>query len=131
MTTVSADWVLPLDGPPVENGLVRFEEGRIAEVAEGRGERHYHEAAIVPGFVNAHSHLEYSGYAGFGDGQPFGPWIATHMARKRTLDGDGMLALARQGVADSLASGVTTAKLRAGTAVRAEQQARWQATRRA
>jgi 5-methylthioadenosine/S-adenosylhomocysteine deaminase len=109
MTTVSADWVLPLDGPPVENGLVRFEEGRIAEVAEGRGERHYHEAAIVPGFVNAHSHLEYSGYAGFGDGQPFGPWIATHMARKRTLDGDGMLALARQGVADSLASGVTTA----------------------
>ena len=109
MTTVSADWVLPLDGPPVENGLVRFEEGRIVEVAEGRGERHYDEAAIVPGFVNAHSHLEYSGYAGFGDGQPFGPWIATHMARKRTLDGDGMLALARQGVADSLASGVTTA----------------------
>ena len=30
------------------------------------------------------------------------------MARKRTLDGDGMLALARQGVADSLSSGVTT-----------------------
>ena len=109
MTTVSADWVLPLDGPPVENGLVRFEEGRIVEVAEGFGERHYDQAAIVPGFVNAHSHLEYSGYAGFGDGQPFGPWIATHMARKRTLDGDGMLALARQGVADSLASGVTTA----------------------
>ena len=37
---------------------------------------------IVPGFVNAHSHLEYSLYAGFGDGQAFGPWIATHVARK-------------------------------------------------
>ena len=41
-------------------------------------------SVIVPGFVNAHSHLEYSRYAGFGDGQPFGPWIATHMARKHT-----------------------------------------------
>ena len=108
MTAVSADWVLPLDGPPIENGCVRFEDGRLVDVGPGRGDRHYDESAIVPGFVNAHSHLEYSRYAGFGDGQPFGPWIATHMARKRTLDGDGMLALARQGVADSLSSGITT-----------------------
>lgn len=108
MTTVSAEWVVPVDGPPVENGLVRFEDGRITEIGKGRGERHYDDAVIVPGLVNAHSHLEYSLYAGFGDGQPFGPWIATHMARKQTLDPDGMLALARRGVADSLASGITT-----------------------
>ena len=37
---------------------------------------------IVPGFVNAHSHLEYAVYAGFGDGLPFGPWLATHIERK-------------------------------------------------
>ncbi len=108
MTAVSAEWVLPLDGPPIENGCVRFEGGRVVDVGPGRGDRHYEASAIVPGFVNAHSHLEYSRYAGFGDGQPFGPWIATHMARKRALDGEGMLALARQGVADSLSSGVTT-----------------------
>ena len=41
---------------------------------------------ILPGFVNAHSHLEYAVYAGFGDGQPFGPWLATHIARKQRLD---------------------------------------------
>ena len=63
---------------------------------------------IFPGIVNAHSHLEYSRYAGFGDGQPFGPWIATHAARKNLLDDEAMLALARQGVLDSLRSGITT-----------------------
>jgi len=105
---ISADWVLPLDGPPIENGFVRFEEGRIAEVGEGRADRHYADAAIVPGFVNAHSHLEYAVYAGFGDGLAFGPWIATHMERKSRLGPDDMVAIARAGAAESLASGITT-----------------------
>jgi cytosine/adenosine deaminase-related metal-dependent hydrolase len=108
MKEVSADWVLPVDGAPIENGRVRFEDGLIVEVGAGRAERHFEDAALLPGFVNAHSHLEYSGYAGFGDGQSFGPWIATHVARKNLLDPDGMLALARRGVLDSLASGITT-----------------------
>ncbi len=104
----SADWVLPVDGPPVEHGLVRFEHGAIVEVTQGRAERHYEGAAIVPGFVNAHSHVEYSLYAGFGDGRAFGPWLATHVARKGRLAPEEMLALARLGVADSLRSGIAT-----------------------
>jgi cytosine/adenosine deaminase-related metal-dependent hydrolase len=105
---LSADWVLPVDGPPIAGGLVRFEDGALVEVTTGRAERHFADAAIVPGFVNAHSHLEYSRYAGFGDGQAFGPWIATHVERKNRLDDAGMRALARQGVLDSLGSGITT-----------------------
>ena len=105
---MSADWVLPVDGPPIPNGRIRFEGGEIVDVGPGRAERHFEDAAILPGFVNAHSHLEYSRYAGFGDGQPFGPWIATHVARKNLLDPPAMLALALQGVLDSLASGITT-----------------------
>jgi len=62
--SVSADWVVPVDGPPIENGVVRFEDGLIVAVGTGRGDRHYPGAAIVPGFVNAHSHLEYANYAG-------------------------------------------------------------------
>ena len=106
--SISADWVLPLDGPPIENGVVRFEGGRITEVGPGRGERHHAGAAIIPGFVNTHSHLEYAGYAGFGDGLDFGPWIELHVARKRTLSAADMRAVARLGALDSLRSGVTT-----------------------
>jgi cytosine/adenosine deaminase-related metal-dependent hydrolase len=105
---ISADWVLPLDGPPVEGGVVRYEGGRVVGVEPGHAERHHAEAAIVPGFVNAHSHLEYANYAGFADGQPFGPWIKTHVERKNRLDPEHMLAIARLGVVDSLRSGITT-----------------------
>jgi cytosine/adenosine deaminase-related metal-dependent hydrolase len=105
---LSADWVLPLDGPPIEGGRVRWEDGVIVEVGQGTAERHVADAAIVPGFVNAHSHLEYSLYAGFGDGQAFGPWIKTHVERKNRLTHDDMLALARSGVLDSLEAGITT-----------------------
>ena len=108
MRELSADWVLPVDGPPVEGGLVRHENGAIVEVTRGRAERHFPEAAIVPGFVNAHSHLEYAMYAGFGDGMAFGPWIGVHVERKDKLDREQMLAIARRGVLDSFSAGITT-----------------------
>ncbi len=68
---LSADWVLPVEGAPIEGGAVVVEDGRIAAVgraAELGAGTHYPDAVIVPGFVNAHSHLEYAVYAGFGDG---------------------------------------------------------------
>jgi 5-methylthioadenosine/S-adenosylhomocysteine deaminase len=105
---VSADWVLPVDGPPLRDAFVAWEDGRITETGVGRVERHYPGAVILPGLVNAHSHLEYAVYAGFGDGEPFAGWLATHIARKRALDHDAMLAIARRGAADSLAAGITT-----------------------
>jgi 5-methylthioadenosine/S-adenosylhomocysteine deaminase len=108
MPSVSAEWVLPLDGPPIRGGVVRFEAGAIVEVACGRGDRHYDEAVLLPGFVNAHSHLEYASYAGFGDGLAFGDWLRVHVQRKAALDFDAMLAIARRGACDSLASGITT-----------------------
>ena len=105
---ISAEWVLPVDGPPLRDARVVWNGGRIVEVAPGRVDEHHEEAVIVPGLVNAHSHLEYAVYAGFGDGEPFGSWLATHIRRKHALDFDGMLAVARRGAADSLASGITT-----------------------
>lgn len=108
MSEVSADWVLPVDGPPIEGGLVRYEDGAVVEVTRGRAKNHYADAAIVPGFVNAHSHLEYAMYAGFGDGQAFGPWIGTHVERKNRLERDDMVAIARLGVLESLRAGIAT-----------------------
>jgi 5-methylthioadenosine/S-adenosylhomocysteine deaminase len=108
VTELSADWVLPVDGPPIEGGLVRYEDGLIVQVTAGRAERHFADAVVLPGFVNAHSHLEYANYGGFGDGTAFGPWIRTHVDRKGRLRREDMLAVARLGALDSLRSGITT-----------------------
>ena len=63
---------------------------------------------ILPGLVNAHSHLEYAVYAGFGDSRVFADWLGVHIVRKRALVHDEMVAIARRGAADSLAAGITT-----------------------
>ena len=109
---LSADWVLPVDAPPLEHGAVAIgEDGRIHAVGPaaelGEGER-FEGAAILPAFVNAHSHLEYAVYAGFGDGLSFGPWLETHIARKRRIGLPEMEAIARLGAAQCLASGIGT-----------------------
>ena len=111
MRILSADWVLPVEGEPIQGGAIAIEDGRIAAVGTaaelGEGER-FPDAAIVPGFVNAHTHLEYAVYAGFGDGLSFGPWISTHVERKRRLERADMEAIARAGAAGCLRSGITT-----------------------
>jgi len=109
---VSADWVLPVEGDPIADGAVAIaDDGTIADVGPssrlGRGER-FEGCAIVPGFVNCHSHLEYAVYAGFGDGQPFPTWIGLHVERKGRLDLDDMQAIAIDGAHECLRSGITT-----------------------
>ena len=112
MSVISADWVVPVEGPPIENGAVAIAgDGTIAAVGPsddlGRGD-HHEGCVIIPGFVNAHSHLEYAVYAGFGDGLPFVPWIGMHVQRKDALDLDDMTAIATVGAHECLRSGVTT-----------------------
>jgi 5-methylthioadenosine/S-adenosylhomocysteine deaminase len=112
MHVLSADWVLPIEGAPIEDGAVAVEAGRIAAVGTaaelGEGRR-YRDAAIVPGFVDAHSHLEYAVYGGFGDGLgDFAEWISLHVQRKARIGWDEYVAIARLGAAECLASGITT-----------------------
>jgi cytosine/adenosine deaminase-related metal-dependent hydrolase len=107
----SADWVLPIEGEPIENGAVGVESGRIAavgtsdELGEGTS---FEDAVILPGLVNAHSHLEYAVYGGFGDGLAFGPWIQLHIERKARIAWEEFVAIARLGAAECLRSGITT-----------------------
>jgi cytosine/adenosine deaminase-related metal-dependent hydrolase len=111
LRVLSADWVVPVEGPPISDGAVAIDDGVIVAVGMaddlGAGER-FPDAAILPGFVNAHSHLEYAVYAGFGDGLSFGPWIALHVERKQRIDLDDMEAIARLGALECLRSGITT-----------------------
>jgi cytosine/adenosine deaminase-related metal-dependent hydrolase len=108
---LSADWVVPVEGTPIRDGAVAVEDGRIVAVGPsselGEGERHP-DAVILPGFVNAHSHLEYAVYGGFGDGLSFAPWILIHMERKARIGVEEMEAIARAGALECLRSGITT-----------------------
>lgn len=101
-----------MEGGPIRDGAVAIaDDGTIAGVGEraelGDGE-HYPESVILPGFVNAHTHLEYEVYAGFGDGLRFAEWIGLHVERKSRIDLEDMEAIARLGVHSCLRSGITT-----------------------
>jgi cytosine/adenosine deaminase-related metal-dependent hydrolase len=111
MRVVSADWVVPVEGRPIPDGAVAVDDdGYIAAVGQaeelGRG-THYPDSVILPGFVNAHSHLEYAVYAGFGDGLGFADWIGLHVERKQRIDVADMEAIARLGAFECLRSGIT------------------------
>lgn len=63
-TKLRARLVVPVDRPPLEGGLVTIDGERIvavesATVASGPW-RDLGDVALVPGFVNAHTHLEFS-----------------------------------------------------------------------
>src|SRR5439155_8504494 len=66
-------------------------------------------AILLPGFVNAHSHLDYTALRGLLDDLPFVPWIRelTRISRLAMGEAD-LLASARWGAIEALRSGVTT-----------------------
>jgi cytosine/adenosine deaminase-related metal-dependent hydrolase len=64
-----ARWVLPIEGSPIGTGAIAVENGRIRAVgtaAQVTGDRveDLGDCILLPGFVNAHTHLELSCYRG-------------------------------------------------------------------
>jgi cytosine/adenosine deaminase-related metal-dependent hydrolase len=109
---VSADWVVPVEGPPIEDGAVAIDDDGVIAAVGPRSElgqdESYREAVILPGFVDAHTHLEYEVYTGFGDGLGFAEWIALHVERKQQIELSDMEAIGRLGALRCLQSGITT-----------------------
>jgi aminodeoxyfutalosine deaminase len=59
--TIRGRYVYPVEGPPIEDGCLTIREGRIAWVGSAGDRRcdiDLGNVGIVPGFVNAHTHLE-------------------------------------------------------------------------
>ncbi len=112
MRTLSADWVVPVEGPPIQDGAVQIDDGGLIAAVGSRddlgSDLHYDESVILPGFVNGHTHLEYDVYVGFGDGLGFAEWIGLHVQRKARIELADMEAIARLGALNSLRSGITT-----------------------
>jgi aminodeoxyfutalosine deaminase len=61
--TLAARYIFPVEGPPIANGRLTIEGGRIVGVGPAIGLRpdlDLGNVAITPGFANAHTHLELS-----------------------------------------------------------------------
>lgn len=115
MTRYHARWVCPISSPPVADGTVVVEEGRIHYVgaradAPRRGEDvELGDVILMPGLVNAHCHLELTAMRGFLDGLGFRDWILRlTSARREVLTPEMLLDASRLGIDEGLLAGVTT-----------------------
>jgi aminodeoxyfutalosine deaminase len=88
MITYRAAWVIPIASPPIRGGVVCVDRGVVASVGASGGEHaeDLGDVAILPGLVNAHTHLELSWMRGQVPPNPSMPaWAASLMALRRTV----------------------------------------------
>jgi cytosine/adenosine deaminase-related metal-dependent hydrolase len=88
LTRYRAAWLLPITGRPIQQGWVAIERGRIAEVGAGapgaETARDLGQVAVLPGLVNAHTHLELSYLRRAVPAAPsFVGWIRSVIAARR------------------------------------------------
>jgi len=65
MRRLSANYIFPVDKPPIKNGIIEVEEnGTIINVIDTQNKEtagtEFYNGILVPGFVNTHCHLELS-----------------------------------------------------------------------
>src|SRR4026207_457955 len=97
--------VLPISQPPIENGAVLISGSRIAAAGRRAGLRGEHpdivdlgETILLPGLVNAHCHLDYTGMAGkISPPKSFPDWIKSMVALKTSWSLEEFAASWRRG----------------------------------
>lgn len=114
---LAARYVLPVAVPHIEHGAVLVRDGRIVEIGElkalealhpGEEVRDFGLAALMPGFVDLHTHLEYSAMRGLVDDLPYAEWKLQVMEKERMLDERDWADSAALGALEALRSGITT-----------------------
>ena len=114
MIRYHARWVLPISRPPFPHGTVVEHDGRIVYVGERSGAPYGTDvdlgnAALMPGLVNAHTHLELTVMRGFLEDLDFRSWIfRLTRARREALAPEALIDSARFGIAEGLLAGITT-----------------------
>ena len=109
VVSVAARWVVPVDGPPVEHGVIDVENGRIVAIHQDKGEHTltFEDGVVIPGLVNAHTHLEFSSLATPLRAGSFSSWIRAIVSHRRERTISNSDASAR-GVLECAESGTTT-----------------------
>jgi cytosine/adenosine deaminase-related metal-dependent hydrolase len=109
--SLTARWLFPVAGPPLANGVLTVAAGRILAV-EPAGARapdlDLGDAAVLPGLVNAHTHLDLSGLRG---AVPFNgsftDWLRAVIRHRRARAPAEVEADVRAGLAECVRAGTT------------------------
>ena len=114
---INADWVLPITSPPIKDGIVLTDGKAIKAVGSGKelSKFPYDEIIdcsgkiILPGFVNAHSHLELTGFREkIEKGLPFTDWARKVVSIRKDITENEIATAIKDGVDELISSGVTT-----------------------
>ncbi|HXU74289.1 MAG TPA: amidohydrolase family protein [Polyangia bacterium] len=86
MIVHAAPWVVPISAPPIRDGAVALDGDRVAAVGPRAalselGEIVEHHGVIMPGTVNAHTHLELS-HVRVPGGDGLVPWVRRLLASR-------------------------------------------------
>jgi len=117
ITIYRADWVIPVSSPVLPDGGVAVAGDRIVAVGPAPKLLAAHPDArvvelgrsiVMPGFVNCHSHIEYTSFRGILDDAEFGDWIISLVDIKASLTPEEYLIGARLGAMEAVSSGITT-----------------------
>jgi 5-methylthioadenosine/S-adenosylhomocysteine deaminase len=123
MTTIySAPWVVPVSSPPIEDGAVAVDvdagliagvgkRGQISSEFSDAESLHFEDAVILPGLINAHSHLELTAMRGLLENEEtnFFSWLRKlTMARLEQMTPDDLYVSAAWGACEAARAGVTS-----------------------
>ncbi len=109
--TLTARWVFPADRPPLERGTVTVAGDRIAAIepaGTSPADVDFGESAVIPGLVNAHTHLDLTGLRGQAPPSPdFTGWLRRVIAFRRGQSSEQGRDSVRAGLGECLRFGTT------------------------
>ncbi len=112
-----ARYVLPVSGPHIDDGAVLVQDGAIValgsrvEMLRDHPEEEvfdYGLAALMPGFVDLHTHMEYAIFRGVVDDLPYTEWKMAVQGREHLLSDQDWKDSAVLGTIETIRSGITT-----------------------
>lgn len=109
-----ARWVLPIASSAIADGAIVVQGDTLQYVgasANAIADSHVHlgNCVLMPGLVNAHTHLELTALRGFLEGLDFREWLRILTEARRTvLDADALMDSSTIGIHEGLLAGITT-----------------------
>ena len=117
MTAYRCRTLVPMHGPPIENGVFVVDGSIIVEAGSANQTLREHRGAVIdlgevivlPGLINAHCHLDYTLMRGaILPARSFSRWVSRINALKRTFTDSDYIRAMQLGFAELRRNGTTT-----------------------